>query len=411
MEYSEMINDFVDGKLNPADEDKLFSMLSADQDMRYELRNSIRMEKAFSNDAGSIAPSAAATVGVFGSLGIVPPGVSAAPMPTGWARFTGSLAKFSNVIIGSAISSIVTAVIILALLNPWGNKGNGSDIHSGQSAKYSAAIIADSTNNYAIPVSKSSAEEDMIVKEAEPVKERIVYKYIERPAPVPEKTDKIIIADNDIAIDDEIREYNAKEVSYTLPLFDKNNDLSSDHSMNSVALETKHYDHLVTNVVLPKNIGLTAEIRGNHYWSFPKAQLGYSTTPLFNNTSFGLMYNVNDKFSAGFDIRQEYFYQEYKGIEDDIRYRYVQHPNYLSYGLTAKLRFMEFDYFNSFVQAYLGGNQAGPVGRLMYGFEIAPGTGYRFILGLEGSMMVFHHGDQYFYTPKIGLHYGMSFDF
>jgi len=404
-----MINDFVDGKLNTADENKLFSMLSADQDMRYELRDSIRMEKAFSNDAGSIAPSAAATVGVFGSLGVIPTGLSATPIPTGWARFTGSVAKYSNVIIGSAISSLATAVIILALLNPWGNNGNSGNIQNIQSAEYSATAFSDSANKEMIPIAESSSEEEMIVKEVEPVKERIVYKYIERTVPIEEKIDEAIITNDNIAYTDEIREYEETEVSYTLPLF---NDVRSISYSEIIPdnIVSRSYDLLVKDVVISKGLGVTAEVRGNHYWSFPKAQLGYSTTPLFNNTSLALMYNVNDNFSAGIDLRQEYFYQEYKGIEDDIRYNYKQHPNYFSYGLTAKLRFMEFSFFNSYVQAYLGGNEAGPVGRLMYGMEISPGAGYRFILGVEGSMLAFHHGDQYFYTPKIGLHYGMSFD-
>jgi hypothetical protein len=410
MEYSEMINDFVDGKLNSAEEDNLFSMLSADQDMRHELRDSIRMEKAFSNDAGSIAPSAAATVGVFGSLGIVPPGVNAAPMPTGWARFSGSITKFSNVIISSAVSSLVTAVIILALLNPWGDNKNEGIQFNGNASKYSSIAERDTDSKNMIPTSKSSSEEDVVVKELPPVKERIVYKYIERPTSVNEKQEGTTLVYNDIAQIEEIRKYNEKEVAYSLPQFDGVKPINVDGGLPDFA-DLGSYDPMVSNVVIPSDLGITAEIRGNHYWSFPKAQLGYSTTPLFNNTSVALMYNVDNKFSAGIDLRQEYFYQEYEGMEDDINYKYIQHPNYLSYGLTAKLRFLEFDYFNSFVQAYLGGNQAGPVGRLIYGMEVSPGSGYRFMLGVEGSMLVFHHGGEYFYTPKIGLHYGMSFDF
>jgi len=114
---------------------------------------------------------------------------------------------------------------------------------------------------------------------------------------------------------------------------------------------------------------------------------------------------------VGIDMRQEYFYQEYEGLERGVNYKYMQHPNLFSTGLVAKLRFMEISGLNSFVQAYLGGNEAGPVGRMMYGLEYSPSSDYHFILGVEGSLLGYYHGDQYFYTPKIGLHYGIGFNF
>ncbi len=286
-------------------------------------------------------------------------------------------------------------------------------MQSSQLDKNSSTVFADSSEQHnTTPFVKSSQEDDIVVEEKEPVKERIVYKYIERPTRVTEEAVELTAQNTDTPDVSLLtnKEYSEKEVNYALPVYTMNQPMLNYALINDKAIKAT-YSPLASNVLIPQDLGLTAEVRGNHYWSFPKANVGYSTTPLLNNTSFALMYNVNDKFSAGFDLRQEYFYQEYEGQEEDVMYKYMQHPSYFSYGLTAKLRFLEFDHFNSFVQAYLGGNQAGPVGRLMYGMELNPGAGYRFILGIEGSMLAFHHSGEYFYTPKIGLHYGISFDF
>lgn len=409
MKYSELINDFVDGKLKSADEDKLFSMLSTNQDMRYELRDSIRMEKAFSNDAGSIAPSAAATVGVFGKLGVTPPG--AEPIHTGWGRFTAGLSKYSNVVISSAISSLVTAVIILALLNPWGDSDNV--IHSGnQVDKSVVAALPDFTlDSKETPVVKSSPESETIITENEPIKEKIVYRYIDRPDT--QKEELITSAESDVnelalSVNNNGDE---PQAMYSVANIKQMNSKVMDYPYQPKFVKKGYYKELSHEADPWRALGFSAEVKANQYWSFPKASVGYSSTPLFNNTSVALLYKIDNNLSAGIDLRQEYFYQEYEGYEEDIKYRYLQHPNYFSYGLTAKLRFLDFDYMNSFTQIYLGGNQAGPVGRLMYGIEVNPNHGYSFILGLEGSLLLYHHGDQYFYTPKIGLHYGILFDF
>lgn len=412
MKYSELINDFVDGKLNSADEDKLFSMLSTDQDMRYELRDSIRLERAFSNDAGSIAPSAAATVGVFGKLGVTPPGTAGMPPASGWKKFTAGMGKYSNAIISSAISSVATAVIILALLNPWGDKGNIQNDLQKSDANHAAVALSDSSDqNNDFPTVKSVTEEEMVVKNEKPVKERIVYRYIEKNQSTKDnnETSTSKMNNDEFSSNNEIRQMPEHQLKYAVA--DLNNENKLYYKERPVFAGKDEYRNLSAEADPWHELGLTAEVTANQYWSFPKASVGYSSTPLFNNTSIALMYKMDDDLSAGIDLRQEYFYQEYEGFENGTKFRYMQHPNYLSCGLTAKLRFMDFDYINSFAQVYVGGNQAGPIGRLMYGLEINPSHNYSFILGIEGSLMVYHHGDQYFYSPKIGMHYGIAFDF
>ena len=303
-------------------------------------------------------------------------------------------------------------MIILALLNPWGDNGKTqNDIHPDGKQHASVAVSdqVQKTNDH--PTVKSGAEEKMTVRKEKPVKEKIVYRYIEKPQstkyntniPVAEKKNDIILSDNDK------REAPKHRLKYAVA--DMNTESRSYHKYTPAFAEKGEYRHLSAEVDPWQELGLTAEVTANQYWSFPKATVGYSSTPLFNNTSVALMYKMDDDLSAGIDLRQEYFYQEYEGFENGTKYRYMQHPNYLSCGLTAKLRFMDFDHINSFAQVYVGGNQAGPIGRLMYGMEINPSNNYSFILGVEGSLLVYHHSDQYFYSPKIGMHYGIAFDF
>lgn len=125
------------------------------------------------------------------------------------------------------------------------------------------------------------------------------------------------------------------------------------------------------------------------------------------------MYQISKEFSAGIDFRQEFFFQQYDGSENGQEFIYEQHTNYQTLVLAARYApvFSRYGIIQPFVEAGLGMNKAGPVGRIMLGTEIMVYDNYGFILGVEGSALGFHHGNQNYLAKKIGFHYGVKMKF
>jgi hypothetical protein len=111
------------------------------------------------------------------------------------------------------------------------------------------------------------------------------------------------------------------------------------------------------------------------------------------------------------EARQEFFYQEYNGLDaEGSEFMYQQHTNYRSYGLFAGADLFSIKKFDLFGQLYVGANSVGPIGRMMFGIEYNPNSAYSFIFGLEGSSLMFYHQNNYFLSNKLGLHYGIKFN-
>jgi hypothetical protein len=166
------------------------------------------------------------------------------------------------------------------------------------------------------------------------------------------------------------------------------------------------------NVDDNRNLGISFELKGNGYWSIPHADVVQYETPVFANIQLSALYDFSNSFKAGMDVRQENFYQNFSGTNEiGEEFEYKQYPNYYTISLMGRYSFWSNQMVGTFAQATLGGTATGAVGRLMLGLELSPYSNLSFLLGIESSMLVYQHQNNIFTSPKIGLSYGVAFNF
>jgi len=421
MDQSELLNKFFDGQIEPNEEESLFNSLATNASLRKELKNLIDIEKAVKSDFGVMFPPVETTSALFSNSNISTQSiVTKAPF----------MASFKTLILSNLLTLIIASSLVYLGMNYFNNNSNLI-----KSANHTQSSIQNQNNAYNYPVisnlnvnssndnslnpnkSQNNISNNNInnnhIKKSNIVGKRIVDKSNDKQ----ENSNNDQFASNPINLENHSSDVNQIEPpsvtnskfnaqANTNLLLNKNNDIYLS-KMQSIDFPIPSYS--IKQLGL-NNLSLT--FSGGDSWSLPKATVPRSSQPLFNNNAITLTYNLNKNFSFGIDFRQEYFYQKYNGIDKDKQeYIYEQNTNYSAFGLLARENILNYDYFKTFVQTYLGLNKIGPIGRLMFGLEINPREEYGFIFTVEGSSLRYFHQNNYYWSNKIGAYYGIILHF
>ena len=418
MDNISLLHDFVDGQLPAEMEDKLFHAMSANPELRSELKRYIEFESMPKFDAEAFTPRPESTGNIFAALGIENTSGNVVAAGSFWNRLGLMLGKYSNTIISSAASALISGIVVFLLMNS-GTGSSGHEEYASDYYNYPPSDFEDGNskgNNIPVIVSSDNIENDQSEKQAADPK--IIIKYVDRP----------------IDVDEYYRKYGAPILS---EVSDKNeNSYESDNNPIILASnqrpglsEPERNTGYPSQGILPAGrtisyrplsldagsgvpIGLALEFRGSEYWNFPGETVNQSTNPIFNNSGLTLFYDLGNNFEIGLDVRQEYFYQNFRGYEDTLFYAYEQNTNYISGGLLLKYSLPLYqNIISAFAQTGLSVNKAGPVGRFMIGFNYWPSRAYGFTAGLEGSYLQYRNDGNSYSSKKLGLHYGVIFKF
>ncbi len=438
MEYSEIIHDFVEGTLDKGQEDQLFMLLNSNEDLREQLRETMLIESAMKSDAAGIAPSAAATAGVFSKLGYsIPQGGPAsaptpAPKPGFFSRlkggFTGGSGGLGSMLMTSAITAVLTGIVIFLLINPVIYEGDTAG-SSNTAAVENNVPVSESTEQPANAVKgdklaatsdpsgqPETASGNAINAAAEQTTRTIIVKqnYNEY-AVMNEKLDRILSAfskengssgSNNIPAVSEIRSQSGTSPEFVLT---SNSGAGYDPAMQQLSIEP---DYSAPEVWENKGFGLNLEVSGGSFGNLTDPKLMPAYKPDFSNMSIAFYIPVSESFELGAEFRNEFFYQDYYSTNPDgLRINHYQNPNFNTLTFNARWNYLQWKSLSSFLQASLGGNAAGPVGRGMIGIEFQPVDSYSFFLGGELSGLYYYHNNNTFLAPKYGLIYGISFNF
>jgi len=411
MEHGELIHDFVDGTLDSNLENGLFVELASNQQLRTELKQFIEFERTARYDTAAYAPSAESTANVFSRLGIPLPLATTAvvaPATTGMMAFLG---KYSQGIIGGVVAMLITASVMYFAMDKGQQSSVNSQktaVNSQQSAVNSQQSVVAQSND--IPIVKS--EEKITPK----VIEKVVIKYVDRPVYIEQTTDSKQLAETPIneqlAVSNEVDNnlVNNMDFATTDGIFNQSVNLFSgiNHSsLNPVGVqEMPFYPSLGLFDYLGK-AGISFELTGADYWMFPKETVPKQLNPLLENNRMAIILKLSDELQVGAEVRQEFFFHEYK----DSDYLYKQNNNYFSGGVFGRWTPLNYNYASFFSQVSFGGNVGGQVGRVMIGTLIKPSSDYSFVIGLEGSGMMYNHNGDILFAKKLGLHYGILFNF
>lgn len=397
MDYQLLIDDFVDGTLDKSQEESLFLALSSSEELRNELRQSIALEKAFGKKLSSFTPSAVSTVAIFSGLSMAVPGSASAAGPASSSKTIAFISKHINIIISSLTTAIIVTAIFLGI-----NSSKTDDKISLPVNRLVNRNIDIANNDFNIPRIYSAEVPESTVK--------TVYKII----PDQNKNDistqfedksNISSVTVTVEIPEPVNFANIKNSHYnTLTRKDFN------YEFHNIALNPSN-PQMITDFDL-KGLGLSLEFYGNQSILQQKAEVPQSSNPLFSNAGITLLYNFNQNLSAGFDVRQEFIYQRFEGSDEEgNQFLYRQYPNYIA--ISAALRYV-FDINNwlgFYSQLMVGGTVTGGVLRSGIGLKFQPYENYNLLFGLDGMVFGYKHQNNYFTSSKLGLNFGVRFNF
>ncbi len=406
MDNNKYINDFLDGKLTSEAEANFFANLSSSDDARHELRQMLNIENSMKSDAARMAPSAKSTIAVFDRLGF---NVPQSPAPAGGLSAIGHkissfFATRPSHFFTALLSSAVTAILIY-LAMPGTERAD-------------TIMAADNPDIYRQPLEINIPVSDSF----ENINDANKSKHHESKA----KNNPILASEDDqsspgetvSSTDDAVKDYDEKHyMDLNFPEL-KSKDViynpvhTPKQSLGSIVFIPVKVDaekNVTVSEEVWEKIGIDFELRGASYFDFPKADISESSSPDLKNLNITGLYSINENLFVGLDVRQEFFYQKFEGVDDGKLYSYRQYPNLFSAGAVARYYLFNSGKINGFLQAGASLSRAGAVGRLMGGLRYMAGRDYGFVLGVEGSNLFYKHSDSYFNAPKIGIHYGIVF--
>ncbi len=436
MEQEQIIYDYIEGVLPPEKELELFQMLTANDELRAELKSQMAIKSAVKSDVVAYTPKAQSTMNIFNTIGLTPPpGIAPIPSPGFFSVVAAKFSSLSPLFLTGMATAVATAVVIFMLYNfgtfdgvlvaKYGNNqtSNNSSINNiNQNAiptMTSEAEVAQSNANQAAePIAVDKAE-------AEP---KVVYKYIY----VSKDDSKANENQNSLAHQDNIE------------LLNNNNNNNASNNMflpSEVALSKSNLSSPVVQYrgedaplnLLRSPYG-TNDIRnpmietafigneGNENFAFEfRGSIynhgeGVKIDPAkydMANIGLSFTYSLFDELKVGVDIHRENFYQTFSGVDDGVLYTYHQNPNIETYGVLLRYHpdFAKISYFAPFVQGNVGYSTVGPVMRGMVGFEFAIDNTSKFIVAYGYNHLRFKHGGNWFDSGKTGLQIGFGFEF
>ena len=399
-----MLHAFLDGELDSAHEELLFGKLSTDSALRSEMQHHLAMRKAIQHDNEAFTPPVAATSAIFAALGFSLPPLAAQAAPAGGFGAAGGIgAAGSGAAAGagsgtfrqitlSAVSALlaILAALFLSMQFPIA----APDI-SGMAQRVISVPPA------SIEIQETPALADLPVASV-PARST---------APVPPQPAQAQASpEHDLGTFD-ARGLSERPIASLTP-----SENTGPEPAHIRAGEVQFFD------LMPAPDGVTLYARNVALQSDPAPTVVSQSDPWFHNMNIGALYALSDHHAIGLEGGQEAFPQTFSGIEGGRTVRYEQNP--MAYWATAVYQFNGdalFPHVHPFAQAQAGGafGQSvdggmywlGPLARATLGIKLRPFERIAIVAGLEGTMLLYRFQGSWFDTNKIGLTYGVSYEF
>lgn len=464
MDKFKLIEDFAEGIISPKNEEYLFKELAVDESLRTELKQVLALNSAVKNNKSLFLVDPGLKAGVFGAIGLeLPTAISGAAVGTAmvesglWsglgAKFISAATMFVSAVVGSILMYLFLDYNDINLANTGKNTSNKQTsqlVQNDSTINNSNIIKSDNTSDKNTNENKDQSEKVKIVY-VPIIKSEEVSKVTELNNQLNDKNQKIenllqkqnqlentiVDLQNREAKNLELIENNAKEnKARENTTFDLNlNNSKSNLLVNKIEpipnsqIQNKTDDENspkmnIPNTNIPKvnpfnsnnsiasKAGFNFEWRGFESWHIPDATVTSQTKAPFNNNLIALTYDCNDWLSVGVDFRQENFYLEFTGYDqNEVFNRYFLMTNSSSFGASARLYPLNYGDFKTMVQVSAGMNELGYIGRTMLGFEYTLIDNISMVGGAEYSLFNYSHQNVRFNSQKVSLNYGIKFSF
>lgn len=150
-----------------------------------------------------------------------------------------------------------------------------------------------------------------------------------------------------------------------------------------------------------------ATLRGFQSVAYPSNGLKAPFGPIFNNMAVAVEYALSTTDAVGIEVGQETFPQTYTGVENDRTVEYRQRPlltwstiRYRNDALPLSGR------FSGFWSVGLGGTVVGPIARSEVGIEYGAGNGISLVAGIDATVLAYRFNANWFNTRRLAFSYG-----
>lgn len=428
MSEFEKINSFVEGELDASQEQELFNEMATNEVMRGEFKNLLAISAAVKNNRNAFTKNKKSKKAVFAMLGL---SIPVADAVTGGVVTTAAGAAvgygFKSLLATGVLSAVVTAVIL------WGmgtgdvyetktiNKAHLTQQleveipHETPMVSSKEVIVYKEDNKY-----KAMYERALIVNNS-------LQQQISGFAAKTEEKDAIISRQS---AEISTLKYEVRTLQGNLTMNNANyqdlnqkqkeseklySELGATNLQLKEQISSMKIDNNIEPMLLqPKNgaSSWSAEWKGSQTFNTNSYEINKTDLSQFNNNSLSILYNFENGFSVGSELRQETFLLEFNGKDvNDINFLYRQEPNFTTLSFLGRYTYDMSATIDPFAQFTVGGNKIGVVGRLMGGFMYSPYQNLNMILGLEYNNMSFQYQGVRFNSDKIGINYGISVQF
>lgn len=424
----EKINSFVEGELDSSEDQELFSKMANNEDLRSELKNMIAISAAVKNNRKLFAKNKKSKKVVFAALGLSIPVADAVTGGVASAA-SGSTVGYGikSLLATGVLSAIATAIIL------WSFGGSGkSEYNTIDNKHLTQQLIVEIPHETPIVSSKevkvynNDSKYKSMYERAMLINNSLQQQISDFSEKIEEQQSIITKQSAEIAT----LSYEVRTLQGNLTINNNNyqelsekqkdaQELISELGVINLELKEQLNSQAINNSIEPMllqprngNSRWSAEWRGSQTYHTNSYDFEKSDLSQFNNNSLSIMYNFENGFSVGSEIRQETFLLEFTGKDaNSITYLYRQEPNFTTLSLLGRYRYDMSNSIDPFAQFTFGGNKIGVVGRLMGGIVYSPYSGLDMVLGLEYNNMSFQYQGDRFNSGKLGINYGVSVQF
>ncbi len=417
--YSEALQLLIDGELNPARETELYSALLEDEGLREELRESLAIRESIRNDAEAFAPPAQATRNVFAGLGY------SAPQATKQAANAGAGSKGSflatlksklwNPLSSAIIASAITALLFIGFYEPE-QVGDAQFVKQTSQAQKAASAQ-----------SVEKAEKQTDAKQTSDRASAVV--NTKRPAQIHTVASKSLEDEGKVLAAREDALFDGKEVAAEPK---RNKDIATNASLLTPVKPTSQQYLTLSQLIadakddnIIKRYGFASTqsggrslllyVRGLSAQSFPNVNVNPDAQSPLANISIGAFVPISENAYFGLEAGQEAFGQVFYNIENEKMLRYKQNPLLIWGGFGFKYAFDTRAEFLANAQPFahltLASTKLGPFAKGVIGARFVSENGLGVSLGIEGSSLLYQNANDFYWSHKLGLVYGLFMKF
>lgn len=408
MDYTKLIYDYIEGELQIADEQKLFTELSYNDDLRQEFQNNLKFSNLVQSEVNTVSTPVETTNEVFKSLGFT--------IPT--TQSTGLFGKISK-------PMLALLIFLITLTGVTGSYFLYDSYFSSENTELS--------KNNQIPIVNS---EETDASNSNEMNSKLNNNSISNSG------SSFYLADN---LKDYIGNFtgafgnNDYKNNYSGG-YTNNNNSDNDENINDnqfldnlkiigfSEFKNMEYNIAYNNQNTNPSQFIFIPMNNSHYKSFMELNEKYSviTNGAINNNypgieglninnyksfEIGFWYNLSDKNSIGIELGRQIFSQEFT-TNNNINY--LQAPQIIFLNASYKRYLLDNEVFGiimPYSSVSAGGTSIGPLFQIEAGSEIRVTDNLHFLIGAGGNTLFYNVDNKFYNSNNVGIIYGVKFSF